>query len=178
MSDGQEISGQVDNEALANYLHSHIIAANSGKRLSEEAARVWDGTPHGATFDRLAREVTEDSEELERIAKSLGVELPAHKQATAWIGEQASKLAPLNPAHAPGGHPSQLELEGLITAVTGKSLLWETLLLLADQDVRIEALSVERLHDRALSQIRDLSEVMRSTAKARFRAGAREEGIG
>ncbi|MCH6471828.1 hypothetical protein [Sinomonas terrae] len=172
MSDAQPTSGQVDNEMLSNYLQNHIIAANSGKRLFEEAAKVWSGTPHGPTFERLSREVTEDSDELERIAKSLGAELPPHKQATAWIGEQASKLGPLNPAHAPGGHPGQLELEGLISAVTGKSLLWETLLLLADQDTRIEALTVERLHDRALRQIRDISEVMRSTAKARFRAGA------
>ncbi|WP_138443878.1 hypothetical protein [Sinomonas susongensis] len=174
MSDAQQTSGQVDNDVLANYLHNHIIAANSGKRLFEEAAKVWDGTPHGPTFERLAREVTEDADELERIAKGLGVELPAHKQATAWIGEQASKLDPLNPTHTAGGHSSQLELEGLISAVTGKSLLWETLLLLADQDVRIEAMTIERLHDRALRQIRDLSEVMRSTAKARFQGGSGE----
>lgn len=68
----------------------------------------------------------------------------------------------------------QLELESLISAVTAKSLLWETLLLLAEDDVRIDSMQIERLHDRALQQIRDLDDVMRSTAKARFHASAEE----
>ena len=172
MSEAPETKRHVDNDALASYLHSHIIASNAGKRIFDEAAKAWEGTPHGPTFVRLAAEIREDSDELKGIAEGLNLKLPGHKQAISWVGEQAARLDPLNPGHARAGHSGQLELESLISAVTGKSLLWETLLLLADEDVRIDALRMEQLLDRALQQIRDLSEVMRSTAKARFRPEA------
>ena len=175
MSEAPQTRRQVDNDALASYLHSHIVASNSGRRLFEEAAKAWEGTPHGPLFDRLAAEIREDSDELKAIAEGLDLRLPALKQAISWVGEHAARLDPLNPGHARAGHASQLELESLISAVTGKSLLWETLLLLADEDVRLDALRMERLLDRALRQIRDLSEVMRSTAGARFRPDAAQQ---
>ena len=176
MSDSQQITGAVDDDVLAQYLHSHLIAASSGKHLFEEASKVWSGTPHGPTVERLAREISEDRDDLERIVQGLGLDLPAYKKAAAWVGAQVSKIDPMNPSHSPGGHTGQLELEALISAVNGKSLLWETLLLLSEDDVRIDALQMERLHDRALKQVQDLSDIMRSTARARFHASQRTSG--
>ena len=37
MSDAHAITGAVDDDMLANYLHSHLIAASSGKHLFDEA---------------------------------------------------------------------------------------------------------------------------------------------
>ncbi|HKU12726.1 MAG TPA: hypothetical protein VJQ61_16040 [Sinomonas sp.] len=176
MSDAHDITGAVDDDMLANYLHSHLIAASSGKHLFDEATKVWSGTPHGPTIERLAREVSEDRDELERIVQGLGLDLPAYKKAAAWVGAQVSKIDPINPGHSPGGHTGQLELESLISAVTGKSLLWETLLILSEDDVRIDAFKMEHLHDRALKQVQDLSEFMRSTVRGRFHAASATNG--
>ncbi|GAB3269548.1 hypothetical protein GCM10027449_03790 [Sinomonas notoginsengisoli] len=169
MSDTPETENRISDDVLAGYLHNHVVAANSGEHLIEEAAKAWTGTPYGPTMTRLTDEIKEDSEELQRIVETLGMKVPVHKQAISWVGEQASKLAPLNPSHGSAGHHPQLELESLISAVTGKSLLWETLQLLAEEDGRIDAAQMERLHVRAVEQIGALTGIMRATAKARFR---------
>lgn len=161
-------SERVDDDVLSKYLQSHLIAAHAGKRVFVEAAEVWAGSPYETDFARLAKEIDEDFSELERITRGLGMEPPLYKKATGWISGQAARLDPLNPAHAPAGHPGQLELESLITAVTAKSLLWETLLMLSDDDPRIDEMQIERLHDRALEQIKTLRTVTRSTLRDRF----------
>ncbi|MDP9885905.1 hypothetical protein J2W21_003430 [Sinomonas atrocyanea] len=161
---------QVDDDVLAKYLHSHLIAGNSGKRLFDEAAKAWEGTFHASALSRLAREVSEDADELEKIVQALGLEPPAHRKAVAWATEQAAKVDPLNPAHAAGGRAGQLELESLLTAVTGKCLLWKALLLLTGEGLPVDAARLEQLHDRALHQISTLSEILRSATAANFRA--------
>ncbi|MDR6620861.1 hypothetical protein [Sinomonas atrocyanea] len=161
---------RLDDDALAKYLRSHLIAGNSGKRLFEEAAKAWEGTFYASALSRLAREVGEDADELERIVQALGLEPPAHRKAMAWAAEQTAKLDPLNPAHAASGRAAQLELESLLTAVAGKSLLWKALLLLADEGLGVDAARLEQLHDRALHQISTLSEILRSATAANFRA--------
>lgn len=173
MSDSEHVKARVDDSMLASYLHSHLIAASAGERLFEQAAKVWRDSPHGSTLSRLAAEVGEDKAELEAITQRLDVALPAYKRNAAWLGAQLSKIDPLNPLRSPRGHTGQLELEALVSAVTGKSLLWETLLLLSQGDVRIDALQMEKLHDRALKQIREIADIMRDTAAARFHAGGR-----
>ncbi|GAB2766915.1 hypothetical protein [Sinomonas soli] len=163
---------QLDDDALTKYLHSHLIAGNSGRRLFEEAAKAWEGTFYSSALSRLAREVSEDADELERILQSLGLEPRAHRKAMAWAAEQTAKLDPLNPTHAASGWARQLELESLLTAVAEKSLLWKALLLLADQGLGVDAARLEQLHERALHQLSTLSEVLRSTTASNFRAAA------
>jgi hypothetical protein len=163
---------RLDDDALATYLQSHLIAGNSGRRLFEAAAEAWEGTFYSSALSRLAREVGEDADELERIVQSLGLEPPAHRKAMAWAAEQAAKVDPLNPAHAASGRARQLELESLLTAVAGKSLLWKALLLLADDGLGVDAARLHQLHERALHQIGTLSEVLRSTTASNFRAAA------
>lgn len=160
---------QVDDDVLAKYLHSHLIAGNSGTRLFDEAAKAWEGTFYASALERLAREVSEDADELGRIVQALGLEPPAHRKAAGWAAEQAAKIDPLNPAHAASGRGGQLELESLLTAATGKCLLWKALLLLADEGLGVDAARLQQLHDRALRQISTLSEILRSATAANFR---------
>lgn len=162
-------SGQVDDDVLAKYLHSHLLAGNSGRRLFDEAAKAWEGTFYASALARLAKEVGEDAEELRQIVDGLGLEPSVVTKAASWAGEQAAKLDPLNPTHAASGHTGQLELESLISAATAKSLLWKALLLLSGDGLPIDAARLEQLHDRALHQIRTLSEIVRSTTAANFR---------
>lgn len=161
----RETSGE---RSLAAYLHSHLIAAAAGERLFKQAAKSWEDSPHGQTLGRLWREVTEDKAALQGITDGLGLTLPAYKEPFAWIGAQLASLGPLNPLHSRTGAPGQLELEALISAVTGKSLLWKTLALLARSDTRIGRERVTNLLARATGQLRELEEILLETAVERF----------
>jgi hypothetical protein len=162
-----------DDGVLAKYLHSHIVAAASGVRLFEQAAIVWKDSPHGTTLTRLTQEVDADRAELESLAARLGMAMPAGKKPLAWIGAQLSKVNPLNPLRSRGNFSGQLELETLETAVQGKRLLWETLILLAPVDERLDASELERLSGRAKEQIGAIHDILRSTVPERFREQGR-----
>ena len=162
---GMNASGD---ETLAAYLHSHLIAAAAGERLFGQAAKTWKNSPHGVALGRLATEVSADKAELQDITRGIGLEIPAYKKPLAWIGARIASLGPLNPFHAKTGAPGQLEIEALISAVTGKSLLWKTLVLLSRSDSRIEYDLVARLLDRATEQIRELERILLDTAEERF----------
>ncbi|MCZ2401920.1 hypothetical protein IV498_01650 [Paenarthrobacter sp. Z7-10] len=173
MNDRQQSRNGSDEGVLGNYLHSHIVAAASGVRLFEQATKVWKHSSHASTLARLTQEVDADKTDLESLAARLGLAMPAGKQPLAWIGAQLSKVNPLNPLRSRGSFSGQLELETLETAVQGKRLLWETLLLLAAADSRLDASELERLDGRAKEQISEIHKILLSTVPERFREQGR-----
>ncbi|MDF9749456.1 hypothetical protein M2428_000893 [Arthrobacter sp. ES3-54] len=168
MNAGQHGKGTTGESPLAAYLHSHLIAAAAGERLFEQAAKTWKDSPRGSTIARLATEVSADKATLEGITEGLGLGIPAYKKPFAWTGAHLASLGPLNPFHARTGAAEQLELEALISAVTGKSLLWKTLGLLSRTDPRIGQEQVANLLDRATAQLRELEGLLLETAAERF----------
>ncbi len=162
---GKDTTGE---SSLAAYLHSHLIAAAAGERLFEQAAKTWKDSPRGSTIARLAMEVSADKATLEGITEGLGLGIPAYKRPFVWTGAHLASLGPLNPLHARTGAAEQLELEALISAVTGKSLLWKTLGLLSRTDPRIGQEPMANLLDRATAQLRELEGLLLETATERF----------
>jgi hypothetical protein len=162
---GNDASGE---RSLGAYLHSHLIAAAAGERLFEQAAKAWKDTPHGDTLTRLTGEVGADKAALYRIADELGLAIPTYKKPFAWIGAHLASLGPLNPLHGRSGAAGHLELEALITAVTGKSLLWKTLVILSRTDPRIQQDKVAHLLDQATEQLRELENLLLETTADRF----------
>jgi hypothetical protein len=160
--------GTIDDNSLSAYLHSHLIAAAAGERLFEQAAKSWDGTPHGATLSHLAAEVSADKAALHEFSDQLHLHMPAYKKPLSWISAQIGKLDPLNPLHSADGATGQLALEGLVSAVTGKSLLWKSLIVLSRTDNRIDPTTVNRFLDRANEQIRELELLLLDTTPERL----------
>ncbi|MEC5181517.1 hypothetical protein [Arthrobacter sp. CG_A4] len=144
------------------------MAASAGERLFEQAATSWAGSAHGAELSRLTAEVREDKEALQEICEQLHSAMPGHKKPLAWIGAHLAAVDPLNPTHSPDGAAGQLELEALITAVTGKVLLWKTLIVLSSIYKSIDQGQIQRLLDRALGQIRDLEPLLLDTSTERL----------
>lgn len=168
MNAGQHGKGTTGESSLAAYLHSHLIAAAAGERLFEQAAKTWKDSPRGSTIARLATEISADKATLEGITEGLGLGIPAYKKPFAWTGAHLASLGPLNPLHARIGAAEQLELEALISAVTGKSLLWRTLGLLSRTDPHVGQEQVASLLDRATAQLRELEGLLLETAAERF----------
>ncbi|WP_427131558.1 hypothetical protein [Pseudarthrobacter sp. S9] len=157
-------------DVLSRYLHGHLIAGASGERLFEQAAKTWKDSPHAATLDKLKSAVSSDKKTLEAMATQLHLSMPAYKKPIAWVGAQLSALGPLNPFHSHHAANAQLELEALIIAVTGKALLWKTLIVLAPTDSRIRRDEVNQLLDRAMEQIHELETLLLTTVPDRFTA--------
>jgi hypothetical protein len=162
---GTDTSGE---RSLAAYLHTHLIAAAAGEHLFGQAAKAWKDSSHAETLSRLTMEVGADKAALERITDGLGLGVPAYKKPFSWIGAHLASLDPLNPLHARAGAAGQLELEALISAVTGKALLWKTLVLLSRTDPRLEQDQAIQLLDRATEQLRELEKLLLDTAAERF----------
>ncbi|MFF2299684.1 hypothetical protein [Arthrobacter sp. NPDC058127] len=157
-----------DENSLAAYLHSHQIAAAAGDRLFGQAARTWKDSARAQTIARIRTEVRTDKTALETITASLGLGIPAYKKPFAWAAALLGSLGPTNPLHARSGAAEQLELEALISAVTGKSLLWKTLLRLSATDPHIRHEEVTLLLERATRQLRELEDLLAETSPERF----------
>lgn len=159
--------------SLAAYLHTHLIAAAAGERLFGQAARTWKDSTQGQAIARLRTEVHTDKTALEAITGALGLDIPGYKKPFAWAGALLGSLGPLNPLHARTGAAEQLELEALISAVTGKSLLWKTLLRLSATDPRIRHEELTLLLERSTGQLRELEDLLEETVPERFTAANR-----
>lgn len=163
---------EIDVELLASYVQDHVVAADSGAQVFEEARKLWAETPYGTRIQSLSADIEQDRQELKDIATSLGATLSAPKKIISRIGRTLSHLNPLNPTGSREGLPGQLELEGLHTAVAGKECLWQTLEHLSHQDHRIDAAQQRRLIERAEDQQNRIMELVRETAAVRFRPGS------
>jgi hypothetical protein len=168
MNEGQHGDDTAADRSLGAYLHSHLIAAAAGERLFEQATKTWKDTPYGDSLARLTGEVGADKAALYGIAEGLGLAIPTYKKPFAWVGAHLASLGPLNPLHGKGGATGHLELEALVTAVTGKSLLWKTLVILSRTDPRIGQDKVAHLLDRATEQLRELENLLLETTAERF----------
>ncbi|WP_026535081.1 hypothetical protein [Arthrobacter sp. H14] len=167
MADTQ--AGKTDDELLSAYLQDHIMAADSGAKVFDEARKLWADTPYGERIQGLSADIEADRQELRAIGRSLGMQLSPIKTVVSRVGRTLSHLNPLNPTGSRSGLPGQLELEGLHTAVAGKECLWRTLERIAQRDTRINAEQQKRLIERAEDQQNRIMELVLETAEIRFR---------
>jgi hypothetical protein len=140
-------------DLLAIYVQDHFAGAMLGVELARRAASENTGTPLGEMLERLAREIEDDRSALSSIMSSLDISPDRLKNAMAWTGEKAGRLklngrltsySPLSPV---------VELEGLITGISGKRALWRSLRSLADDDARLQADRLDELIARADRQL-------------------------
>jgi hypothetical protein len=143
---------------LKIYLEDHYAGATAGLELARRSAGANRGTPYGDVLERIACEIEEDRDSLRAIMSTLGVGPDRFKVAGAWAGEKAGRLK-LN-GHLTGYSPQSrvIELEGLVVGVTGKRCLWAALRHVAPQETRLDIEQLDRLIERADSQLDALEE--------------------
>ena len=76
------------------YLNDHLAGAMVGVELSRRVAKSNRGTPAGEFLERLHREIREDRQTLQGIARALGADSSPMKPAFAWMAEKAGRLKP------------------------------------------------------------------------------------
>ena len=110
-------------------------ARRAGVELAKRAANnSRDNAEFGPALAALASEIDEDRDSLKRIMDRLDVSEDRIKASIFWLGEKVGRLKPNGELLQFSPLSRVVELEGLITGVSGKLSLWRTLLELAERD--------------------------------------------
>ena len=139
---------------LATYLQDHYAGSTTGVELAKRLASNNEGDAEfGAPAARLAIEIGEDRDELRRIMARLDVDEARVKATVAWSLEKVSRLKPNGRFLRYSPLSRVVELEGLITGVSGKLSLWRSLIEIAPNEPRLDEDSLTRLAERAEDQL-------------------------
>jgi hypothetical protein len=139
--------------------------------MAKRSANANGGTEFGGPLTRVAMEIGEDRDALKRIMGRLEVSPAPVKAALAWGAEKAGRLK-LNGqlrGYSPLGR--QVEIEALVTGVSGKLSLWHALQAIAPSEPRLDAAQLAELAARAEDQLTRLQGLRDRAAVVAFSAG-------
>ncbi|MFR9756556.1 hypothetical protein [Streptomyces sp. TR06-5] len=160
-------------ENLSIYLNDHVAGATYGVGLARRIARQHRKGAHGGELQRLAGQIAEDRQALLGFMDELGVPARRYKIYGGRVAERLSRMKPNGALYLRSGLSTLIELETLRLGVEGKSLVWRTLLLVAQQEHVLDEARIRVLLDRALGQIEALERLRLAAASAIFSPGAR-----
>lgn len=153
---------------LRIYLQDHLAGATAGLELARRTRAANQGTEYGPPLAKIADEIEADRRHLHGIIEQLGFGSDRLKIIAAWGLEKVGRLK-LN-GELTGYSPLSrvVELEALVTGITGKKGLWVALLELAPSEPRLDAGLLERLRDRADAQRATVEELREKAAREAF----------
>jgi hypothetical protein len=139
-------------QLLGIYLNDQLALGVAGRELARRAQRQNEGTELGTFLQRLALEVTEDVDTLERIMERLDIPLSRVKRPLALVAERAGRLKPNGQLRGYSPLSRFLELESLALGLDGKRLLWSNVRDLAGVSGRLDGVDFDALIERAQKQ--------------------------
>jgi hypothetical protein len=157
------------NEKLVRiYLQDHHAGSTTGLELARRIRGGNKGNEYGEAMAKLVDEIAADQKSLEGIMEDLGFGTDTIKDLGAWALEKVGRLK-LN-GQITGYSPLSrvVELEGLMTGITGKIGLWSALLQIAPEEPRLDAARLERLRERGESQRATVEELRERAAREAF----------
>jgi hypothetical protein len=155
----------MNEKLLRIYLQDHHAGSAAGLELARRTCGSNDGTDYAETLATLVDEIAADQKSLESIMDDLGFGTDRIKDLGAWGLEKVGRLK-LN-GQITGYSPLSrvVELEGLMTGITGKIGLWVALLQIAPEEPRLDAARLERLRERGESQRATVEELRQRAAR-------------
>jgi hypothetical protein len=155
---------------LPIYLNDHYAGSTAGVELAKRAAKSHrDEAEFGPPLTTLASEIDEDRDALKRIMDRLDVSEDRIKATLFWMGEKVGRLKPNGEFLQPSPLSRVVELEGLLTGVSGKLSLWRTLMELTPRDDRLDEGELEVLAGRAEDQLTRLHALRGAAGLIAFR---------
>lgn len=137
---------------LGIYLNDQLALGVAGRELARRAQRENATAELGTFLHRLAIEVGEDVDALERIMERLGIPLSRVKRPLALVAERVGRLKPNGRVRGYSPLSRFLELESLALGLDGKKMLWSNLRDLAGVSGRLADVDFESLIERAQRQ--------------------------
>jgi hypothetical protein len=158
----------VNEKLLRIYLQDHHAGSTAGLELARRAHGNNKRNEYGAALAKLVDEIAADRKALESIMDDLGVEPDKIKDVGAWALEKAGRLK-LN-GQITGYSPLSrlVELDGLMTGISGKIALWVALLQVAPEEPRLDAARLERLREHGESQRAIVEDLRERAAREAF----------
>ncbi|MDX6635238.1 MAG: hypothetical protein QOF06_1441 [Solirubrobacterales bacterium] len=162
----------LDRKRLGIYLNDHLGGSTTGVELAKRIRGANEGNEYGVVLARVAQEIEEDRQALERLMDTFEIKRDHPKVIAGWVAEKVGRLK-LNGQLIGYSPLSRLvELEGLAIGITGKLSLWEALLEVADEDPRLDRAELTRLSERADSQRAEVWRLRQRAAREAFVAKA------
>ena len=155
---------------LRIYMQDHLAGSTAGLELARRTSGSNEGTEYGAPLARIADEIESDRRMLQGIMQDLGFGGDRLKNAGAWALEKAGRLKMNGELTSYSPLSRVVELEGLLTGITGKWGLWAALLEVAPHEPRLDADLLTRLRDRAEEQRATVEELREKAAREAFAA--------
>ena len=149
----------LDRKLLATYLNDHLAGSTVGLELAKRARRSNEDNDYGEVLTRVAREIEEDREALQKLMDALEIGRDRPKLLAAWTAEKFGRLKPNGRVLSYSPLSRLVELEALGLGISGKLSLWQTLAELAGEDVRLDPAELARLAERAERQRTEVSEL-------------------
>jgi hypothetical protein len=158
----------VNEKLLRIYLQDHHAGSTTGLELARRIQGSNKGNEYGEATAKIVDEIAADQKSLESIMDDLGFGADRIKDLGAWTLEKVGRLK-LN-GQITGYSPLSrvVELEGLISGITGKIALWAALLQIAPEEPRLDAARLERLRERGESQRATVEELRQRAAREAF----------
>jgi hypothetical protein len=154
---------------LPIYLTDHFAGATAGVELAKRAAKNnHDNSEFGPALTRLASEIDEDREALRRIMARLDVDPDRIKTTLFWAVEKAGRLKPNGELLKFSPLSRLVEIEGLISGVSGKLSLWRCLLAVTPTETRLDGDHLTELANRAEDQLLRLHALRGAAAPIAF----------
>ena len=141
---------------LASYLNDHLAGSVAALELLEHWAHLHEGKPLGVFFSEMEAEIQKDQDTLRDVMRSLGIEESSVRKAGAWAAEKAARARLMIAGDEPGSLGLVLTLEGLITGVTGKRLMWRALAVA--KLPQLNGYNFDELQHRAERQIEEIEQ--------------------
>jgi hypothetical protein len=154
---------RVNEKLVRIYLQDHHAGATTGLELARRIRGSNDGNEYGEAMAPIVDEIAADRKALESIMDDLGLGSDTIKDVGAWALEKVGRLKMNGQITGYSPLSRVVELEGLMTGITGKIGLWAALLQIAPDEPRLDAAHLERLRERGESQ-RATVEVLRERA--------------
>jgi hypothetical protein len=161
-----------ENRYLAIYLRDHFAGATGGVELARRTARQNHGSDFGGPLGAIATEIAEDRARLRAMMRRLGVAPDPLKAGIAWVGEKVARAKPNGELRGYSPLSRLVEIEALITGVSGKLSLWRNLRAHAGHESRLDPAELDLLVDRAEAQLDQLHELCRRAALVAFERSA------
>ena len=141
------------NEKLVRiYLQDHHAGATAGLELARRIHGSNKQNEYGDAMAKIVDEIAADRKSLESIMDDLGFGSDTIKDAGAWALEKVGRLKMNGQITGYSPLSRVVELEGLMTGITGKIGLWAALLELAPDEPRLDVARLERLRERGEGQ--------------------------
>jgi hypothetical protein len=153
---------------LRIYLQDHLAGSTMGLELARRASGANKGSEYGPPLAKIADEIAADRRHLETIISDLGFGSDRLKNVAAWSLEKLGRLKLNGELTSYSPLSRVVELEGLLTGITGKLGLWLALLEVAPSEPRLDATLLERLRDRAEGQRGTVEALRRQAAGEAF----------